>query len=273
MIRCLLIATLITIYTFFNLCWADTALSQRKDVNAFIDQMVKKHHFKKANLKKLFAQVKVRKKVLEYFNKPFESKPWSTYRRLFVDKKRIDNGVKFWDKHAKILARAQKKYGVDPSIIVATLGVETRYGTYTGGFRVIDSLASLGFTQSRRSSFFRKELEQFLLLTREQHLNPLEVTGSYAGAIGVPQFMPSSYRTYAVDYTNNGSANLMDNTDDIISSVANYYKRKGWKKDQPVAVPAKVDEKKFAKLKKTLKHKQNISIKTLTTTHSHIHPI
>lgn len=218
--------------------YADDQFTHRPDVQAFIEQMVKKHGFKKQALIKLFSEVKVRPQVMRHINKPLEKEPWHTYQMAFVNEWRIQHGVQFWNKYADTLKRAEKIYGVPASIIVATIGIETKYGERTGEYRVMDSLSNIGFSDSPRAGFFRKELEQFLLLTREQHVDPLKIMGSYAGAIGQPQFMPSSYRYYAVNFSNSGTIDLMHDEVDVIGSIANYYSKHGWKQNQPVAVPA-----------------------------------
>lgn len=263
MLRCLLFVALSLLLSVLNLAHADDTLIKRKDVQKFIDMMVKKHHFKKPELEKLFKQVKLRPKVIEHLNNPKEAAPWKTYQRLFVTERKTRNGIKFWEKYAKTLAKAEKLYGVPAQVIVATVGVETNYGSHTGTYRVIDSLSSLGFSDSRRAPFFRKELGQFLLLTREQKLDPLSITGSYAGAIGVPQFMPSSYRHYAIDFSRSGSADLMNNNVDVIGSVANYYKQNGWDTKQPIATPAKVSGKKLEKLLKSKQARKELPMSKL----------
>jgi membrane-bound lytic murein transglycosylase B len=154
---------------------------------------------------------------------------------LFLTEKNIAAGVAFWKAHADTLERAEKKFGVPPEIIVATLGVETRYGTNKGSYRVIDALATLAFEYPRRSKYFTAELTSFLLLTDAQKLSPLEVTGSYAGAIGLPQFMPSSYLNYAVDFSDDGHSDLVNSVDDAIGSIASYYKVHGWQPGKPVS--------------------------------------
>lgn len=223
----------------------DIAFSDRPEVNTFIKQMVKKHKFREKELVKLFASVKVRPTVMKKVRAPLEQRPWHTYQMLFVTEWRIRKGVEFWEKYDDVLTKIEKKYGVPASIIVATIGVETKYGLHTGEYPVIDALANIGFSSSPRAAFFRSELEEFLLLTREQHLNPLTVMGSYAGAIGQPQFMPSSYRHYAVSYSGSAKIDLSHNENDIIASIANYYKHKGWVTNQPVAVPASLVSNKF----------------------------
>lgn len=224
---------------------ADASFVSQPNVQAFIDEMVKKHHFQKTELIALFDSVKIRPKVMQSIKKPLEKKPWHTYQLMFVTEWRIRNGVEFWNKHREVLERAEKIYGVPASIIVATIGVETKYGRNTGEYPVIDALTNIAFSDSPRAAFFRSELEQFLLLTREQHVNPRSVTGSYAGAIGQPQFMPSSYRNYAVNFSGSGTIDLSHNVADIIGSVANYYKKHGWQTNQPVAIPASMTGGKF----------------------------
>jgi membrane-bound lytic murein transglycosylase B len=262
MLRCLLIITLSLFISGAQLAQADTAFTKRTDVQDFINMMVKKNHFQREDLVRIFDQVKYHAIVVQHVKTPLEAKPWSTYQRLFVNEWRIKNGVKFWDKHAASLKKAETIYGVPASIIVATLGVETKYGERTGEYRVIDSLTSLGFSESPRAPFFRKELEQFFLLTREQHLNPMKITGSYAGAIGMPQFIPSSYRYYAASFTKKTNIDLND-PDDVIASIANYYKENGWTPNEPVAVMATVNESKYSLMPKPATSKQKFQLKTL----------
>ncbi len=226
------------LFIFAAPLYADSHYAERPDVQAFIKKMVKKYHFNNKELTALFNKVQPRAQVLHHLNKPLEKEYWSTYQRLFVSEWRIEHGLKFWNKYSDALKRAEKMYGVPASIIVATIGVETRYGERTGDYRVIDSLSSIAFSDSRRAPYFRQELEQFLLLSREQHIDPLKMMGSYAGAIGQPQFMPSSYRAYAVNFSNSGKIDLMHNEVDVIGSIANYYSKAGWKITEPVAIPA-----------------------------------
>lgn len=221
-----------------NNAYAEGDFTKRKDVKLFIDEMVNKYQFKKAHLIMLFNAVKLRPQIMVHISKPREKKPWHTYQLLFVNDWRIQHGLAFWKKYQAVLEKAEKTFGVPANIIVATIGVETKYGTRIGGFRVIDSLSNLAFSGSPRANFFRKELCQFLLLTREQHLEPLKVMGSYAGAIGQPQFMPSSYRAYAVNFSNSGKTDLINNEVDVIGSVANYYAKHGWKMDEPITEQA-----------------------------------
>lgn len=247
-----MLRTLITTFVWLMVAcqsvYADSAFTRRADVQSFIDMMVKKHQFNRNQLTQTLDQVKYHEIVIKQVKKPLEANPWRTYQRLFVNEWRIENGVKFWRKHAAALQKAEEIYGVPPSIIIATLGVETKYGEHTGDFRVVDSLTSLGFSNIKRAPFFRGQLEEFFLLTREQHLDPLKVTGSYAGAIGMPQFIPSSYRNYAASFTKKQSIDLVHNTDDVIASIANYYSKNGWEKHEPVAVPATINSVKYIQL-------------------------
>lgn len=218
--------------------YADDNFSTRPEVIAFINQMVKQYQFNKPELIALFKAVKVRPKVIQHIKAPLEQSTWRTYQMMFVTETRIRQGVEFWSKYHEALERAEKTYGVPASIIVATMGVETKYGRNTGDYRVIDALVNLGFGYSPRAKFFRNELKEFLLLSREQHLDPLKVMGSYAGAIGQPQFMPSSYRYYAINFSGSGKTDLSHNVVDVIGSIANYYHKHGWKTNQAVAIPA-----------------------------------
>jgi len=236
-------------FAFAGLClltlpvMASTSLDEqnvaaRTDVQQFIGEMVKKHDFDADKLTELFKQVELRQKIVDAITRPAEGKPWHQYRPIFVTKTRINEGVAFWNENRETLERAEKEYGVPPEIIVAIIGVETRYGRHKGGYRVMDSLSTLAFEYPKRSKFFRSELEQYLLLAREEGLDPLTIKGSYAGAMGKPQFISSSYRNYAVDFDGDGKRDLWNNTVDAIGSVANYFKRHKWQPGGKVVVPA-----------------------------------
>jgi len=209
----------------------------------FIDEMVIKHQFKRDELVQIFQRAQYRQAVINLISTPATIKPWPQYRAAFTDNKHISNGLKFWQNHLSALQRAEKEYGVPQEIIVAVIGVETNYGRNTGKFNVLDTLTTLAFDSPRRADFFRNELEQYLLLAREQKFEPFKIQGSYAGAVGIPQFMPSSYRKHAVDFNNDGEINLFNDSDDSIGSVANYFKQYGWQNGEPVAVRAKSNEK------------------------------
>jgi membrane-bound lytic murein transglycosylase B len=172
-------------------------------------------------------------------SRPAEAKPWYQYRPLFVTEGRIQGGLEFWNANQELLAGVERELGVPAQIIVAIIGVETRYGTYTGRYPVLDALTTLGFGYPKRGDFFRSELEQFLLLSREENIDPLTTKGSYAGAMGKPQFIASSYRRYAVDFDQDGRRDLWNSTPDVVGSVANYFVRHGWRPGDPVATPAR----------------------------------
>ncbi|MGS2724855.1 lytic murein transglycosylase B [Porticoccus sp. GXU_MW_L64] len=208
---------------------------------AFIGLMVEEHDFKATELRRLFAQAEYKQSIIDAMTRPAEKvKPWRDYRKIFYTSKRIDLGTQFWRENADALMRAKKDYGVDPAMIVAIIGVETYYGRNKGSFRVLDALSTLAFDYPKRSRFFTKQLEHFLLLAREQNQDPLALKGSYAGAMGFGQFIPSSYRAYAVDYDNDGFADIWNNTTDAIGSVANYFAEHGWQDGEPVATRVKL---------------------------------
>ena len=211
------------------------------NVNGFIKKMVTEHHFESEPLTSLFQNVNTKQSILKAISRPAEGRmPWHRYRKIFLTKKRIDGGVKFWKSHKKVLQDVEEKYGVPWQVIVAIIGVETQYGGNTGSFRVIDALSTLAFSYPKRSKFFTQELEHFLLLCREENMNPLDPKGSYAGAMGLPQFMPSSYRNYAADYENDNKRNIWTNPADAIASVGHYLLKYGWQKDEPIAYQALV---------------------------------
>ncbi len=205
------------------------------EVQSFINEMVKRHQFPREQLVDLFAHARKRDDILEAIARPAEkTKPWYEYRKIFLTPQRISGGVEFWKANAAILERAASHFDMDPAIIVAIIGVETRYGKHTGSYRVIDALSTLAFAYPPRSKFFRSELEQFLILTREEDVDVDEVKGSYAGAMGYGQFIPSSYRSYAVDFSGDGKRNLWNDLEDIIGSVANYFHQHGWTTNQAI---------------------------------------
>ncbi len=202
----------------------------------FVDDMVARHHFDRASLTALLAQARLRPSILSAMARPSEAKPWYEYRQIFVDNKRIAAGSDFWKQHAATLKRAEQEYGVPAAMIVAIIGVETFYGRNTGSYRVLDALATLAFSNGKRADYFREELEHYLLLARDAGFSPLAVKGSYAGAMGISQFMPSSYRAYGIDFDGDGHRDLWANPEDAIGSVANYFRAKGWVTGAPVAV-------------------------------------
>ncbi len=228
----------LNLFLIFGLLLSTTVaasdFSNKKTVKVFINEMVKKHKFNKQYLEKLFSRAKLYDSILEAIARPAESKPWYQYRPIFVTNKRAQGGIEFWKKNAKALARAEKRYGIPQEIIVAIIGVETRYGKHAGAYPVFDSLATLAFAYPPRAKFFRGELEQFLLMTREENFEAGKLVGSYAGAMGMPQFISSSFRSYAVDFDGDGKRDLWNNPTDAIGSVANYFRKHRWKTGQPI---------------------------------------
>src|SRR5271163_3486086 len=197
--------------------------------------------FKKRPLRKLLDSAESQPAIVEAISKPAEkAKLWYEYRPIFINERRIREGTEFWIAHRRALDEASIQSGVAPEYLAAILGVETFYGRLTGTYRVLDALVTLSFDYPARSKFFRDELEQFLLLTRDAHLDPSVVKGSYAGAMGAPQFMPSNYRRYAVDADADGHINLWTNWQDVCASVGNYLKEHGWNAGEPVLSEASV---------------------------------
>jgi len=208
--------------------------SDREDVQSFMEKLVTEHGFEREYVESILTQGETQQSILDAISRPAErTKPWYEYRTIFVTPKRIKAGVKFWEEHRQRLERISKETGVPPQIMAAIVGVETYYGTRTGSYRVIDSLTTLGFDYPPRSKFFRSELEQLFLLARDEQLNLDEMKGSYAGALGPPQFIPSSYRNYAVDGDGDGRRDLFNNWDDVLASVANYFVEHHWHPDEP----------------------------------------
>jgi len=216
---------------------SSAGLPDSPQVQEFMARMVAEHRFDKPTLQRWLGQAEIKDSILSAMAKPAEAKPWYEYRKIFLTDERIAGGVKFWHDHAGILSQVEQRYGVPASIIVAIIGVETRYGQNVGKYRVIDALATLGFAYPKRSEFFLKELENFLLLCREQNIDPLQPVGSYAGAMGMPQFMPSSYRSYAADFDGDRFKDIWRNPADAIASVANYFAQHQWRPGETVVLP------------------------------------
>jgi membrane-bound lytic murein transglycosylase B len=211
------------------------------EAQAFIRDMAARHDFSKAELIAIFREAQRREDILKLMSRPAEKRlAWHEYRKIFLTQSRIDGGVAFWNQHAGILDKAERELGVDAQVIVAIIGVETRYGGNTGSHRVLDALATLAFDYPPRSKFFRGELEQYLVLANEENIDLLSTKGSYAGAMGYGQFIPSSYRNYALDFDQDGKRDLWNSPMDIIGSVANYMHKHGWELGAPVIIPARV---------------------------------
>jgi membrane-bound lytic murein transglycosylase B len=218
---------------------------ERLDVRAFIDSMHEKHGIEMSDLERVMAAVRYQPVVVRLTTPVPSSAPspvrsYGNYRAKFLTPELISAGSKFWAEHADNLQRAEQEYGVPPELILGIIGVETRYGQNTGSFRAVDALATIAFDGARRQDFFRDELEQLLLLAREKGIDPLSVKGSYAGAVGLPQFMPSSYRRYAVDFDEDGRIDLRGSAADAIGSVANYMHEFGWIPGEPSKAPVRL---------------------------------
>jgi membrane-bound lytic murein transglycosylase B len=211
----------------------------RDDVRAFIERVHKEHGLDPETVGSILALARIQPPIIEAISRPAERvRPWHEYRKIFMTQERIDAGVAFWHEHRERIGRVAEETGVPPEILVGIIGVETFYGRIVGRYRVLDALATLAFEYPPRSAFFARELEQFLLLTREQGLEIEAPVGSYAGAMGIPQFIPSSYRAYAVDGDGDGRVDLWNSMDDILASVANYFRAHGWRAGEPVVAPA-----------------------------------
>ena len=216
--------------------------AEREDVQTFVDELVASHGFDRGYVTAMLSDGQSVQKILDAISRPAErTKAWHEYRAIFMTPERIHAGVRFLSEHHARLNKIAAETGVPEEIITAIIGVETFYGQIRGNFRVLDALSTLAFDYPPRGKFFRSELEQLFLLAREEPLDLSTMTGSYAGAMGPPQFIPSSYRRYAVDGDGDGARNLLDNWDDILASVANYFVANGWKPNQPVAVEGKID--------------------------------
>jgi membrane-bound lytic murein transglycosylase B len=215
--------------------------ADRVEVRAFVAEMVERHGFRPGELERVLAGARYLDSVVTLMT-PVKTgeRSWQTYRANFLNPRRVEAGATFWHRHAAALDRAAAVYGVPPEIVVAIIGVETEYGRNTGSFRVLDALATLAFDYPRRAEYFRSELEQFLLLAREARADAGSFRGSYAGAIGIPQFMPGSIRRYAVDFDGNGRIDLRGSPADAIGSVANFLAQHGWLAGAAIAAPAEV---------------------------------
>jgi membrane-bound lytic murein transglycosylase B len=219
----------------------------RSAVDEFITYMVTTHAFERDDLNRLFGRTERSERIIELMTRPAEKeKPWWQYRTIFISEKRISDGVDFWNDNIVALNRASTMFGVAPEVIVAIIGVETAYGRIVGIHRVMDALSTLAFhypgDKPRRARFFRDQLEHYLLFTREDKLDPLLLKGSYAGAMGVPQFMPENYRKLAVDFDGDGTRDIWSNVEDAIGSVANYLNHYGWQQSGPVTSRADIGD-------------------------------
>jgi peptidoglycan lytic transglycosylase B len=213
---------------------AAVAIEDYPDLDTLTQTLVKEHGFKRATLRRIFANVTLRPDIVAALDRPRETLPWYEYRRTFVNEERIRLGVRYWMQYKKPLARAKERYGVPCELIVAIIGIETRYGANRGDYPALDALLTLTLLYPRRADYFRQELISFLLLARELKLDPRKIKSSYAGALGIPQFMPRSYREYAVDFDNDRRRDLLKDGADAIGSIANFLYRHGWAAGEPI---------------------------------------
>jgi membrane-bound lytic murein transglycosylase B len=218
------------------------AYTQRPDVRAFIDELAAEPGFARRDLRHWFAAARFQPKIVAAMQRPIVEPPkWFEYSPQFLTQERIDGGVGYFRAHRDELERAEREYGVPAEIIVGIIGVETFYGRNLGGYRVFDALTTLAFDYPRRAAFFKGELKEFLRLARDERFSPLAPRGSFAGAMGVPQFMPGSYRRYAIDFDGDGHIDLWNSGADVVGSIAHYLARHDWQPGQPVLLPAIID--------------------------------
>lgn len=236
-------ATLLAVLTAApSVAGASRDTNDTNTIRAFSEQVGARHDLDAAAVERLIRdEATHRPEIIEAISRPAEALPWHRYRDIFLTEARITAGVEFQRRYRRWLEAAEEQYGVPAEIVVAIIGVETFYGRYTGDYRVIDALRTLGFGYPPRGEFFRDELEAFLLLAHEEDIDPTAVLGSYAGAMGVPQFISSSYRAYAIDFNRNGRRDLFSEPADAIGSVGHYLSRHGWQAGAPIAVPARLD--------------------------------
>ncbi|MBD63206.1 MAG: lytic murein transglycosylase B [Gammaproteobacteria bacterium] len=241
------------IFFFCNFAMSD--YSNHPEAQEIIDELVSKYNFDKNFVIKTLQSAKKQEKILLSMSAPAEfTWTWDRYKKLFLEEERIANGKKFISENFELFKKVEKEFGVPKEIITSILGVETRYGKIKGSYKVLDSLATLGFDFPRRSKFFKSELIQFFILTRENNLDISSIKGSYAGAMGYGQFISSSYRAYAIDYDGDGYADLFNSVPDAVASIANYLKIHGWKKDGAIVTKVELN-----KVNKTYEHKSNFN--------------
>ncbi len=236
----------------------------RSDVAAFIDAMVSEHDYDRAELERILSDAETKQSILDKISKPAEKMlSWAEYRPIFMTRERVQAGAAFWREHCAMLNKISADTGVPIEIIVGIIGVETYYGRITGGNRVIDALSTLAFDYPPREKFFRGELVQFLLLVREENMQASVAVGSYAGAMGRPQFMPSSYRAYAVDSTGDGKRDIWNDWTDVAGSIANYFVAHGWSAGAEVVTQATLSSR-FTGSPPEIQLKTNATVRSLS---------
>lgn len=234
-------------------------------VQQFIQRMAKEHQINAQELTQNFKAIDKNEKVIQLIKKPAEKMEWGDYQKWLVTDERVKKGVDYWNQHAQTLANIEKEFGIPAEIIVAIIGVESYYGKARGRYPVFESLATLAFHYPPRARFFEKELEEFLLLAKEEQFDVKTIKGSYAGAMGIPQFIASSYRAYAIDYEKQGQVDLINSIPNALGSTANFLKRHGWKTKAPIIDRALIQGKQYQNLlgKNTQNPKLTLSLSTL----------
>jgi membrane-bound lytic murein transglycosylase B len=225
----------------------------------FIRTMVKNSNYSEEDVIYYLKHSEISSDILKKISKPYETKPWNEYRKFFLTQDRIEKGVALWEDYPTLFEDIHEHYGVPTPIVISIMGVETFYGKILGHYRVLDALTTLAFYYPPRGAFFTDELKNYLLLCQQLEIDPTKIRGSYAGAIGLPQFMPSSYRRYAIDYNGNGEINLIESHPDALASIANYLKEKGWHAHEPIALPVYFKDADSEKILALLKENQAYS--------------
>ncbi len=256
------VIVVLTALALYGSVYADYTV--REDVRGYMEELMSEHGFSEAELTRVLGSAERKESIRKAIARPAEKTlKWHEYRKIFVKEPRISQGLTFWAANEEALERAWREFGVPPEYVVAIIGVETRYGRIVGSFRVVDALMTLSFdypTEAGRSRapFFRKELTEFLVLAREEQMDPLELKGSYAGAMGYGQFIPSSFRAYAVDFDGDGQRDIWGNETDAIGSVANYFSRHGWRRGETVVLPVEASGDALALANESLSLKHTV---------------
>jgi len=239
--------------------------AEHPGTDEFVKRAASEYGLPESDVRALLDEAEYKQTIVDAISRPAEGKPWHQYRKIFLTDRRIDQGIEFWRENRELIAAVSKQFGVDEEVIVSIIGVETSYGRNTGGYRTIDALVTLGFyypqnLSSDRSPFFTSELLQYIQLASDEGLPAAEITGSYAGAMGMGQFMPSSYREYAVDFDEDGKRDLWRSTPDVVGSVANYLHRHGWQPGKPVTRRARASrDAAFDMISRDLKPTLNVA--------------
>jgi len=257
------VATLLSLTAFCAVSFVNADYTQHPGAAKFVELMVREHNFSQDDVLSLLSKAEKKQAILDAISRPAEkTKEWFEYRKIFVQESRINQGVEFWQTNKKDITRAAEFFSVAPEIIVAIIGVETRYGRHAGRYRVLDALSTLGFDYPKRGRFFRGQLKEFMLMVREQQQDPLTLMGSYAGAMGYGQFIPSSYRSFAVDFDGDEKIDIWQNTADAIGSVANYFSAHKWIEGGPVLTRARISDD-YDKSLLNAKTRPNMSLREL----------